>query len=136
MDRHYSSAIDRDRVARDGIEHAEDGRAPINMCDGCQRGLPLVGRLHRDASRHPWHDGHLTGCTADRYRQPSHTTGLPDRQIVREDGIPMGGPVEGFACGAVEIDAAGHIDTMRAAGGGVTTNHDEDGTQRFVAEGS
>ena len=35
----------------------------INMCDGCQRGLPIEKGLHKGQG----YD--LTTCTADRYKQ-------------------------------------------------------------------
>jgi hypothetical protein len=46
----------------DAATPVSDAPTP-NMCDGCQRGLPLVDGIHRGES--PFD---LIGCTADRYR--------------------------------------------------------------------
>jgi hypothetical protein len=50
----------RSRVAL--LREAVRARMPRNQCDGCARGLPLEGGIHRG-------EGYdMIGCTADRYR--------------------------------------------------------------------
>ena len=55
---------------------------PPNMCDGCQRGLPLQpdGRSHvNPVEEFPGYGS--IGCTRDRYRdqKPDNTPGEPGR---------------------------------------------------------
>ena len=54
----------------DGLEkycHHNNGSnkdKPINQCDGCMRGLPIVDGLHRN----PDGSYDMIGCTKDRYK--------------------------------------------------------------------
>lgn len=70
-------ALDADRErARLADDEASRAEALPNMCDGCQRGLPLVDGLHRGAS--PFD---LLCCTAGRY---GHTpSGIADEEARR-----------------------------------------------------
>ena len=54
-----------------------------NQCDGCARGLPVIGGLHRE--QRPWD---VQGCTADRYADALHAAimNIPPEVDVYESG--------------------------------------------------
>lgn len=75
------SAYDALCAALDAF-HAEQANAPTpNMCDGCQRGLPLVDGIHHGSLGYG-----LIGCTAERYGH-SPLIGDPTRDAFRESAM-------------------------------------------------
>lgn len=59
---HYSMRRDVRSEADANRALAANVTNPLNQCDGCRRGLPIVNGIHRG----PGYD--LIGCTADRYK--------------------------------------------------------------------